>query len=66
MKRGTARMMIPLLFVAAVLWVAERYAACNNILTYYCEPRGTHAAIGVLIALALAAAAWVYTRHLTE
>ena len=66
MKRRTARLMIPFLALAAVLWVAERYEACSNIPTYYCEARSTHAAIGVLIVLALSAAAWAYTRQLTE
>jgi hypothetical protein len=58
--------MIPFLAIAALLWVAERYAACSNIGTYYCEARGTHALIGVLIVLALSAAAWAYTRQLPE
>ncbi len=66
MKRRTARLMIPLLGIAAVLWVAERYVACSNIPTSYCEDRVGHALIGVLIVLALAGAAWVYTLQLTE
>ena len=66
MKRRTARMMIPFLGIAAVLWVAERYAACSNIPTIYCEDRVTHALIGVLMVLALAGAAWAYTLQLTD
>jgi hypothetical protein len=73
MKRGSARFIIIVLAIAALLWIWDRYAqtkmaGCTSGLytANFCQAQGLHILFEMIIVLLVATAAWVATRQMAR